>query len=173
LFLLNRNFENARRVFTSAKELSHGQPPISDLIVLSYFLQGDYTGTIQAAKGPAIASSSPSAIPIILSYFAFHRLGRAEEAESYLRTQTAIFAGPPEDHLFFLELAGRLTTVETHKKEDYGRYYQALNDIKNGKFDSARYDLQELIKKHPKNDLMSFAAEIELERLGPQPPKNQ
>ncbi|HET8925110.1 MAG TPA: hypothetical protein VFN26_19165 [Candidatus Acidoferrum sp.] len=162
LLFLRRDFAGARRALVAANE------PSNELFVRSYFLEGDYAGTVQAAKARKVPDKDASADPILLCYFALYRLGRAKEAESYFRERIASFSGPGSEHLFLLEVAGRLTTLEIAAKDNDRRlYYSALNYARQNKIKGcADFDLKQLITNHPKNDPLSLAAQIELDRLG-------
>jgi tetratricopeptide (TPR) repeat protein len=170
LLVLARDFDGARRALAIAQEPPRN-PSIKELVVRSHFLQGDYAGTVQAAKSLQAPANLISADPIILSYFALYRLGRAKEAESYLQEQAATFVGPAQEHLFLLEVLGRVTDSWPSKDWDRSTYYYALNDLKNGKLESGRSHLQDLVGKRTKGNLVSLAAQMEVERLGPAAPK--
>jgi tetratricopeptide (TPR) repeat protein len=165
LLLLTRDFDGARNALATAKEPSE-RPSITELVVRSHFLQGNYAGTVQAAKSLDAPANLISADPIILKYFALNRLGRVKEAESYLRAQAGTFVGPAQEQLYLLEILGRVTD-SLLSYEDPGRstYYYALDRLRNGDVDHCRSHLQDLVKVHPKNDLIGLAAQIELERL--------
>jgi len=165
LLLLTRDFDAARRVFATAKEQSDSASAIKVLAVRSYFLEGDYAGTVQAAKSLEASGKLPSADPIILSYFALHRLGRVKEAESYLQQHAATFAGPAEEHLLLLEVLGRVTDSWASKDWTRSTYYYALNALKNKNLNHGREHLRDLATMRPKDDLIGLAAKIELERL--------
>jgi tetratricopeptide (TPR) repeat protein len=166
LLLLSGDLDGARRALAAAKEPS-AKPSIKELIVQSYFLQGDYAGTVRAAESMGAPASLISADPIILSYFALHRLGRAKEADSFLQQQATTFVGPAEEHLLLLGVLGRVTDSWPSKNQNRSTYYYALDELKNGKFDSGRSHLQDLVRTRPKDDLIRLAAQLELERLGP------
>lgn len=132
----------------------------------SFFLQGDYAGTVQAAKSLEAPTNLISADPIILSYFALHRLAKSKEAESYIREQAAAaFVGPAQEHLFLLEVLGRVTDPRPSKDWNRSTYYYALNDLRKGKIDSGRSHLQDLVRMRSTDNLIGFAAQLELERL--------
>jgi hypothetical protein len=135
-------------------------------MVRSHFLQGNYAGTVQAAKFLEAPANLSSADPIILSYFALNRLGRVKEAESYLREQANTFVGPAQEQLFLLGILGRVTD-SLSSSEDQGRstYYYALNRLRNGDLEHGRDHLWDLAKMRLKDDLIGLAAQIELERL--------
>jgi hypothetical protein len=135
------------------------------LAVRSYFLEGDYASTVQAAKSLRASGKLISADPIILSYFALHRLGRVKEAESYFRQQAAAFVGPAEEHLFLLEVFGRVTDSWPSKDWTRSTYYYALNQLKNKNLNEGREHLRDLARMRPKDDLIGLAAQVELERL--------
>ena len=165
LLLLSRDFDGARKAFAAAKEPSK-TPSIKELVVRSYFLQGDYAGTVQAARSMANPANLASADPIILSYFALCRMGRAKDAESYLHQQTASFVGPGQEQLYLLDVADRVTNgLETAGDKNRWTYYYALNALKNGNLDQGRSHLEDLAKMRPKNDLIGLAARVELDRL--------
>ena len=165
LLLLTRDFDGARGALAAAKEPSE-RPSIKELMVRSHFLQGNYAGTVQAAKFLEAPANLSSADPIILSYFALNRLGRVKEAESYLREQANTFVGPAQEQLFLLGILGRVTD-SLSSSEDQGRstYYYALNRLRNGDLEHCRDHLRDLVKMRPKDDLIGLAAQIELERL--------
>jgi len=120
---------------------------------------------VQAAKSLEASGKLPSADPIILSYFALHRLGRVKEAESYLQQHAATFAGPAEEHLLLLEVLGRVTDSWASKDWTRSTYYYALNALKNKNLNHGREHLRDLATMRPKDDLIGLAAKIELERL--------
>jgi len=165
LLLLTRDFDGARNALATAKEPS-ARPSITELVVRSHFLQGNYAGTVQAAKSLDAPANLSSADPIILSYFALNRLGRVKEAESYLREQASTFVGPAQEQLFLLGILGRVTD-SLSSSQDQGRstYYYALNRLRNGDLEHCRDHLRDLVKMRPKDDLIGLAAQIELERL--------
>jgi tetratricopeptide (TPR) repeat protein len=165
LLLLTRDFDGARNALAAAKEPSE-RPSIKELVVRSHFLQGNYAGTVLAAKSLDAPANLSSADPIILSYFALNRLGRAKEAKSYLREQASTFVGPAQEQLFLLGILGRVTD-SLSSSQDQGRstYYYALNRIRDGDLEQGRGHLQGLVKMRPKDDLIGLAAQIELERL--------
>ena len=165
LLLLTRDFGGARLVFATAKEQPDTASAIKALAVRSYFLEGDYAGTVQAAKLSDASGKLLSADPIILSYFALHRLGRVKEAESYLQQHAAKFVGPAEEHLLLLEVLGRVTDSWASKDWARSTYYYALNALKNKNLDHGREHLRDLATMRPKDDLIGLAAQIELERL--------
>jgi tetratricopeptide (TPR) repeat protein len=164
LLLLSRDFDGARRALVTAKEPSE-VPSIKELMVESYFCQGNYAATVQAGKSLVAPSNLVSADPIILTYFALHRLGQAKKAESYLRDQAAAFAGPAQEQLLLLQVLGRVTDSWTF--EDWARstYYYALNSLKNGDLEGGRSHMQDLAKMQPKDSLIGLAAQLELDRL--------
>jgi len=165
LLLLSRDFEGARRALTTADEPTRG-PSVKVLVVRSYFLQGDYAGTVRAAKSLADAKNLISADPIILSYFALHRMGKAKEAEAHLKEQVASFVGPGQEQLYLLDVSGRVTNgLETAEDKDRRTYYYALNALKSGNIEHGRGHLEDLAKRLAKDDLTGLAAQIELERL--------
>jgi hypothetical protein len=165
LLLLTRDFDGARRVFAIAKEQSDAASSMKVLSVQSYFLEGDYAGAVQAAKAFEASGKLISADPIILSYFALHRLGRIKEAESYLRQHAATFVGPAEEHLFLLEVLGRVTDSWPSKDWTRSAYYYALNKLKNKSLNESREHLRDLARMRPKDDLIGLAAQVELDRL--------
>jgi tetratricopeptide (TPR) repeat protein len=166
MLLLDRDFVGARQALASAKEPSSGAlPSIADLIVRSYFLQGDYQGTIKAAKTLKPPAEKVSADPIVLGYFALLRLGRSKDAAVYLQEQTNAFVGPADDHLQLLQLAQRVGSFESPSDKDRAIFYAALRDIRDGKIDEAKSRLGILVAKLPKNDFYYCAGKIELERL--------
>lgn len=171
LLLFTRDFLGARQTFATAKEQPDTASSINVLTVKSYFLAGDYAGTVQAAHSLEASGKLASADPILLSYFALHRLGRAKEADAYLRQHAATFVGPAEEHLFLLELLGRIT--DTWPSKDWARsnYYYALNKLKDKNLDEGREHLRDLAKSRPKDDLIGLAAQVELDRLPPPPNK--
>jgi hypothetical protein len=128
-------------------------------------LQGDYAGTVQATKSLEAPTNLISADPIILSYFALHRLAKNKEAESYIREQAAAFVGPAQEHLFLLEVLGRVTESWPSKDWDRSTFYYGLNDLRKGKTDSGRSYLQDLVRTRSKDNLIGVAAQLELERL--------
>ena len=164
MLLLNRDFEGARRALAQAKEPSL-RPSIGELVVRSYFLQGDYAGTVQAAKSFHPPVNLMSSDPIILSHFSLCRLGRTKEAEAYLREQTANFVGPAQEQLFLLLVSGRLTGGDFSHDQSRNSYYGALVELKNGKPESARLALRNLAGVRIKDNLEAFAAQVELERM--------
>jgi hypothetical protein len=165
LLLLTRDFDGARRVFATAKEQSDTVSAIKVLTVRSYFLEGNYAGTVQTSKSLEASGKLISADPIILSYFALHRLGRVKEAESYLQQHAATFVGPAEEHLLLLEVSGRVTDSWASKDWTRSTYYYALNALKNKNLNHGREHLHDLATMRPKDDLIGLAAQIELERL--------
>jgi Flp pilus assembly protein TadD len=165
LLLLTRDFDGARRVLATAKEQSDTASAIKVLAVRAYFLEGDYAGTVQAAKSLEASGKLVSADPIILSYFALHRLGRVEEAESYLQQHAATLVGPAEEHLLLLEVSGRVTDSWASKDWTRSTYYYALNALKNKNLNEGREHLRDLARMRPKDDLIGLAAQVELERL--------
>jgi hypothetical protein len=165
LLLLTRDFDGARRIFATAKEQSGAASSMDFLAVRSYFLAGDYAGTVQAANSLEASGKLISADPIILSYFALHRLGRVKEAESYLRQHSAAFVGPAEEHLFLLEVLGQVTDSWPSKDWTRSTYYHALNKLKNKSLNEGREHLRDLARMRPKDDLIGLAAQVELERL--------
>ena len=171
LLLLNLEFANARGALQGIKvQPSFGRPSPAELVVSSYFLEGSYARTAEAAK--AISPEElTTADSIILGYFALQRLGKARDAESFLTEQTAAFRGDTEEHLFLLKLAGRLTSVEWRKDLDRDRYYRALSALQAGKTGEAVPLLQQQIAADSKDSLWRLAAEIELERLSKSNPK--
>jgi tetratricopeptide (TPR) repeat protein len=165
LLLLTRDFDGARGALAAAKEPSE-RPSIKELVVRSHFLQGNYAGTVQAAKSLDAPANLSSADPIILSYFALNRLGRVKEAESYLREQASTFVGPAQEQLFLLGILGRVTdSLSSSKDQGRSTYYYVLNRLRNGDLEHGRGHLQDLAKMRPKDDLIGLAARIELERL--------
>lgn len=177
--LLNRDFEGARRALAQAKE--PGQTPsIKTLAVLSYFLQGDYAGTIEAAKSMKDSqhqkSDDPSiddyfarnwhfADPILLRYFALCRLGRAKEAESYLSSQAAASRLEPTEQVLLLEVLGRTTTRVPSEDLNRSVYYSALNDLRKGDRQRGRDQLVDLTRRLRKDDIIQLAAQVEIDRL--------
>jgi hypothetical protein len=111
------------------------------------------------------ALGARSAAKDILSYFALHRLGQSKEAESYLRDQVAAFTGPAQEHLFLLQVLGRVT--DSWPSEDWGKstFYYALNSLKNGDREVGRSHLQDLARLQPKDSLVGLTAQVELDRL--------
>ena len=172
LLLLNREFAAAREVLKGVRQRpAYSKASPEELIVRSYFLQGDYPATVQMAKAISVPEELRTADSIILAYFALQRLGKTKEAESYLREQTAAFRGTTEEHLFLLKLTGRLTNVEWRKDLDRDRYYTANSDVLAGKTRDAARLLQQQIAADSKDNLWSLAAEIELERLNKSKPQ--
>lgn len=164
LLLLTRDFEGARGALAAAKEPVE-KPSIGELVVRSHFLQGDYAKTVQAAKSYKAPPNIVSVDPMVLCYFAMYRLGRAKEAESYVREQAATFVGPAQEHLLLLRLMGRVTDSPPSEDQDRNAYYYALNELMQGKVDSGRSYLQDLTRTQSKDSLIGLAAQIELERL--------
>jgi predicted Zn-dependent protease len=103
--------------------------------------------------------------PILLSHFACVRLGRAKEAEAYLRAAPESFKGPADERLLLLEACGRVTNTWPSKDSSRSQYYRALTNLKDGKTDEGRKRLKDLAKTQPKDDVLGVAAQIELERL--------
>ncbi len=170
LLLLTRDFDGARRALAAAKEPSEA-PSLKELVVKSYFCQGDYARTAQAGKSLAAPANLVSADPIILTYFALHRLGQAKKAESYLQDQAAAFVGPAQEQLLLLQVLGRVT--DSWPSEDWARstYYYAPNSLKNGYLEVGRSHMQDLAKMQPKDSLIGLAAQLELDRLVSSPKK--
>ncbi len=162
--MLTREFAAARSAFGRAKE-PEKPPSIEALTVQAYFLEGDYQGAIRAAKSLPSATEMRSADPILLSYFAQHRLGKHKEAEAYLQQQTALFSGPAAEHLYLLQTMGRVT--DTWDGQDLKRtaYYGALKKIREGDTETGIAQLQNVLTMRPLHDLTEVAARVELERL--------
>jgi len=116
-------------------------------------------------QGAKAIQASFSADSNLLAYFALHRLGKVEEAESYLCGQTAAFRGNPDEHLFLLSLAGRLTDCGWRPDSGRDRYYNALSDLQSGNTKNAMALLQEEVAKTDKDNLLRLAAQIELKWL--------
>jgi hypothetical protein len=172
LLLLNRKFAEAREVLKGVRvQPAYSKPSTEELIVRSYFLQGDYAATVQMAKALSVPEELRTADSIILAYFALQRLGKTKEAESYLREETAAFRGTTEEHLFLLKLTGRLTNIEWRKDMDRDWYYTTLSDVLSGKIRDAVTLLQQQIAADRKDNLWRLAAEIELERLNKSKPQ--
>lgn len=172
LLLLNREFAAAREALKGVRQQpAYSKASPEEVIVRSYFLQGDYPATVQMAKAISVPRELRTADSIILAYFALQRLGKTKEAESYLREQTAAFRGTTEEHLFLLKLTGRLTNVEWRNDLDRDRYYTANSDVLAGKTRDAVGLLQQQIAADSKDNLWSLAAEIELERLNKSKPQ--
>lgn len=170
LLLLARDFEGARHVLTSAKEPSQ-RPSLKDMVVLSYFLQGDYAGAVQAERSMGASANLVSADAILLAYYSMQRLGQNKEAESYLRDQASAFIGNAQEHLFLAEAAGRVTDAPTLHDQQRATFYGALKNLKDGQPQLTRSQLQQLIQTGRKDDLIVLAAKVELERLGVRPTK--
>lgn len=164
LLLLTRDFEGARGALAAAKEPVE-KPSIGELVVRSHFLQGDYAKTVQAAKSYKAPPNIVSVDPMVLCYFAMYRLGRAKEAESYVREQAATFVGPAQEHLLLLSLLGRVTDSSPAEDQVRNSYYYALNELRKGNVDHGRSHLQDLTRMQSKDSLIGLAAQIELERL--------
>ena len=162
--LLMRDFAGARRALGLAKE-AEKPPSIEALVVESYFLEGDYQAAIKAAKLLPSATELRSADPILLSYFAQHRLGKHKEAEAYLQQQVATFAGPAAEHLYLLQVMGRVTDSWDGRDLKRTAYYGALNRIREGETDAGIAQLQNVLTMRPLNDLVGVAARMELDRL--------
>jgi len=164
VLLLARDFVKARGALASAKEPSE-MPSIEDLTVQSYFLEGDYEGAIKAARSVPESLNLRSADPILLSYFAQHRLGNHKGAETYLRQQVADFVGPAEEHLYLLEAVGRVAGGWQGKDFKRSGYYAALGSIRKGDAETGKVQLESVLSMRPVNDLVGVAAKVELERL--------
>jgi tetratricopeptide (TPR) repeat protein len=179
LLLLGRDFEGARRALAQAKEPIL-TPSIKTLAVLSHFLQGDYAGTIEATQSMKDSqhtkSADPSiddyfarnwhfADPILLRYFALCRLGRTEEAESYLSRQAELFSGEPTEKVLLLEVLGRVTARVPSEDLNRSDYYAALNNLQKGDRPRGHDQLVDLTRRLPKDDVTRLAAQVELDRL--------
>jgi tetratricopeptide (TPR) repeat protein len=178
LLLLDRDFEGARRALAQAREPIL-PPSIKTLAVLSHFLQGDYAGTIEAAQSmkdsqhqksddPAIDDSFARnwhfADPILLRYFALCRLGRTEEAESYLSREAESFTGVQAEKALLLEVLGR-ATARVPSEDLRSDYYSALNNLQKGDRPRGHDLLVDLTRRLPKDDVTRLAAQVELDRL--------
>jgi len=165
LLLFGGDFPAAREAFAGTNERAAGET-VKQLVVLSYFLQGDYAGTIQAEKTMSEPKDRASADPIILSYFARHRLGQAKQADAFLHQKADTFVGPGRELIFLHDLLGQVTdslssTADQHRTT----FYYALNRLKNRDVEDGRGHLQDLVRELSKDDLLSFAARVELQRL--------
>jgi Flp pilus assembly protein TadD len=147
-------------------------------VVWSYFLEGDYAGTVTAAASYKPSEKHVSVNPILLSYFSLVRLGRRAAAESLLKEETVKFTGPREDHILLLLAQGRVTesgfTPSQHPENDEVRrslLVSGLEAIARGNFQWAKSNLEQALSKAPNDSLIALAAKIELERLGPKSKK--
>jgi len=172
LLLCNREYESARNIAKQIKgPSSSGQYPQVELLVRSYFLEGEYNKTVETAK-EIKENDQKSGHVIALAYFALSRLGRGKEAEDYLREETSSFKGPANEQLLLLYLSGRLRSDPHSKPLEISPYYDALLAIRDGKPETARSFLKEqIVPGNEKDDVDRVGAQIELERLGPPSPK--
>jgi len=165
LLLLNGDFSGAREALVRAEQKSESETP-KQLTVLSYFLQGDYAGAIRAEGTMTEPSDHASADPIILSYFAQYRLGRAKQADAFLRQKADSFVGPGSEALFLRDILGQVTdSLSSTSDQHRTTFYYALNRLKNRDIEGGRGHLQDLVTESPKDDLLGLAARVELQRL--------
>jgi tetratricopeptide (TPR) repeat protein len=143
--------------------------------VWSYFIEGDYSGTVKSFASYKGARGFRSANPILLSYFSLLHLGKKTEAVAFLKEQSSKFQGPSEDHLLLLGVQGRLidgvvSSVPLKGEALQRSYlYTALAWIGNGNTNNARANLEYAldVSDAPKDGLPTLAARVELDRLGP------
>ncbi len=167
LLLLDRQYVDARTALAAGKDSESGQfPRLGDLVVRSFFVMGDYEGTIKAAKTLPRDARNPSADPAILAYFAMLRLGRKAEATEYLKQQAESFVGSEEEKMYLFKVAESPVQYAYNKDPNRLSYYKALQYLSDEKNDAAEAELSPLATKLPKNDPSYFAATMELERLG-------
>jgi len=162
--LLAKEFGAAREELASAKE-PNSAPSREELVVRSYFLDGNYEAVVKAAKSEPSDANLRSADSILLKYFALYRIGKRKDAEAYLREQAATFIGPAKEHLYLLEAMGRVSDNWDGRDLKRSAYYKALENIRKGEIETAKVQLENLLTMRPKNDLISMAAEVELKRL--------
>ncbi len=162
--LLAREFGAARQELASAKE-PNSSPSREELVVRSYFLEGNYEAVVKAAKLEPSDANLRSADSILLSYFALYRVGRGKDAEGYLRGQATTFIGPATEHLYLLETMGRVSDSWEGRDLKRSAYYKVLEYIRKGEIETAKVQLENLLTIRPKNDLIAIAAQIELARL--------
>jgi tetratricopeptide (TPR) repeat protein len=150
-------------------------------MVRSYFIEGDYSGTVASFGNYKGGDGFPSANPILLSYFALRRLGKRAEADALLKERSAKFRGWPDDHLLLLNLLDRVIDRDGVLRWQPNQgdvlqrfyFYRALQSIDSGDTESGRSNLQSALEvaDAPKDGLPALAAKVELGRLGPSPRK--
>ena len=172
LLLLSREFGAAREVLKKVKtQPMAADPSPGELIVRSYFLQGAYPAVVQAANSVQSPNAMTAADSILLAYFALGRMGKSNEAEAFLRERTSAFQGILQEQVFLLKAAGRLTGDGGNLDAERDAYYSALKAMQTGNTRNAVTILQSQVARSTKDDLLTFADLIELERLSTVPVK--
>jgi len=193
--LFKKDFRGARAEFAAEQKLAAEQSKFANHdgekdaldraaaeaaegAVWSFFIEGDYAGTVSAFANYKGANGFRSANPILLSYFSLWHLGKNAEAGEFLKEQSGKFQGPSEDHLLLLHFQGRLTDgiASLMLKGDAlqrSYFYKALAWLEDGNTEKARQDLESAldVSDTPKDGLPALAAKVELDRLGPSPKK--
>lgn len=185
--LLSRDFAGARRELEVVQKLALGDPPVTvdsmtnyagsfytntaENIVWSYFLEGKYIETVNAAKSYKHDKYHFSVNPLLLRYYSLLRLGRRAEAESLVKEETAEFKGSSEEHILLLDAQGRVSDryLRSDQKTEASlrfSFFAGLHDIATGQPDRARDHFEYVVSEHG-GSVLALAAQIELERLGP------
>lgn len=175
--LLKREFDGARSEFAAAEKLAPGEWFAPEGVVWSYFVEGKFSEAAAAAANYEATKKHASVDPILLGYFSLLRLGRREEAGSWLKERTAQYAGEAEGHIVLLGVQGRINAgcpwlpaaVAKEPEREWCWFGQAMENIAKGK--SAKWELDRLVDGAPKNSLTALAARIELERFSGSPKK--
>jgi tetratricopeptide (TPR) repeat protein len=102
------NFPEARREFAAAATSPQQPEDTCPEITWTYFIEGSFAETVQAADGCRTAKTGRSAEPILLKYFSLLRLGKRKEADKYFSAESQTFVGSDAEQILLLEFQGRL-----------------------------------------------------------------
>jgi hypothetical protein len=173
--LLQRDFAGARSSFLAAEKAKPKDDSdlawIVENVAWTWFIQGDYLEALTATDQLNPAGKDGIAEPIMLRYYSLLRLGRRDQAATYLRDSAASFKGPLAEHALLLSAEdlrtdNSLSDEPKDERERQALFFTALDRLSKGDKSMGRKWLNAAASKAPGDSLIGMAAQVELERLG-------